>query len=180
MWIRKWGAAHPPPPPELTPGRFTNLEDAIPAADVSPELRKWLVSHLAKMATVFSPDQSESESGAAKLLDGTKIFEIPTKNPASRLYVLSERKSAMCGATGNCPIQLVEVSARGVHLIAEDGGWGFYANPHRGLSYPDIFIVTHMSAREATVNGYANVAGEWGLLYCGEIVVDKRDVHVCR
>jgi hypothetical protein len=93
--------------------------------------------------------------------------------------------SCVCGATGNCPIELVEDRAGHIQVIDDSIGWGLYVYPRQGRPYPDIFVVSHMSGSEADVVGYSNVAGEWGQLYCGKITLDdngreKSDVGLCR
>ena len=179
---------HPLPPPELTLDSFTQFGDADSATDAHTKLRKWIVSHLQKnFDDMGSGDsgslsaQGISQDKRTEILAATRVIEIPTKNPADHLYVVSPRVG--CGATGNCDIYMVEDNARGVRLVADTGGWGFYAYPHQGSPFPDIFFVSHMSAGEVDVDGFSNAGGEWGLLYCGKIVLGEQeedDVHLCR
>ncbi len=112
------------------------------------------------------------------------ITFLALKNRGTHLYVVNPRMNCLCGATGNCPIELVEENAGGVRRVAGTIGWGFYAYPHQDSPYPDIFIPSHVSCCEISVVGYSNVAGEWGQLYCGKIVTDggqqeTDDVQVC-
>jgi len=143
---------HLPPPPPM-PDRFDSFRDADPAADLSPAVRNWLDSYLRASHLGHTPFFQQA-------LDSSVAVEIPTKNAATRLYILSQQAGApICGATGNCPIELVEQSSHGVRLLVDpaESGEGFYAHTHEGSLYPDVFIVTSMSAFESDVNGYSNV-----------------------
>lgn len=118
-------------------------------------------------------------------LDSLKIIELPVKKTGVRLYFVSPVALEMCGATGNCEIELVEENATGVHSIANENGWGVYAHFREGSPYPDIFISTHLSARETRVTGYVKAPGFWGLLYCGSIQTGDQgkrtaEIQVCR
>lgn len=183
-------AAHFPPPPQLTLESFDHLGQPIPIARVSPELRNWVKD----LATKFAP--SCSDHGAlhpapedaltvakSKLLNATRIIQIPSRSAAWRLYFVSQFSSCVCGATGNCNVQLLEDRDGRIHLAAKDTGFGFYAKPHKGSPYPDIFIAGNLSAFESVVDGYVNAGGHWGLLYCGKILnngPEKSEIHLCR
>jgi hypothetical protein len=164
---------NPPPPPRIPEGA-KGFEKADSVTDLSPELGKWVDSY------VHASDFSQ------RALDSAVAVEVPTKNPMVRLYLVSEQARG-CG-TGGCPIQLVEQSARGVRLLVEAGGWGFYAHNHEGSVYPDVFVCQRVGMDETDVTGYSEVGGQWVLLYCGKIqyvlrgkiFVGKGDVHVCR
>jgi len=172
--------------PSITLGSISWFEYSVSAADTSADVGKWLATELHKRVGKDCLDSGSSSATGAledkteELLKGTIIIEIPITKPASHLYLVSPRTSCMCGATGNCPIEIVEENASGVHNIVEEmgnrfplSGNGFYLNSHPGSPYPDIFITSHMSAFETDVAGYSNVGGEWGQLYCGEILRDR-------
>jgi TonB family protein len=187
---------HPQPPPELTLDSFRDSDGFMPTEHLSAKMRDWLSSYWLKMmddpgcADVASrpfplthPPKDSSPKAIVELLAESIALEIQTDNAASRVYVV--QPSCGCSPTGNCPIELVEDRAGQVHLIADAGGWGLYIYPRQGRPYPDIFVVSHMSATEADVAGYSNVEGQWGPLYCGKITIDdngqeKSDVDVCR
>jgi TonB family protein len=186
----------PPPPPELTRDNFRNPDGVIPPVHLSAEMRDWLSTYWLEMmdergcADVASrpfalthPPKETSPKAIVELLAESITLEIQTENPASHLYVV--QPGCGCGATGNCPIELIEDRAGHIHVIADSGGWGIYVYPRQGRPYPDIFTVGHMSGSESDVTGYSNVGGEWGPLYCGKITWDdsgreKSDVDVCR
>jgi Gram-negative bacterial TonB protein C-terminal len=171
---------HPPPPPDLSNGTFQQFDGTRAAAPVSPELQDWLAGFLRKMTDENCPDDRQFEDSKGSLPAGSMFVDIPINAPAHRLYVVSERKSCMCGATGNCPIQVVEEDVRGVHVVADTEGWGFLAYTRQGSPDPDLFFAAHMSASETDVVGYVSADGEWGPLYCGQIVDGKSNVQVCR
>jgi len=181
----------PPPPPELTTDSFTLTDAEDDNVQISPEFRKWLGSDLQKMfdesscpASAFRSAKAADTDTATKLLNEATIVDLPTKNTTVHVYFVGITMSCMCGATGNCSILLVEENGSDVHPIAETSGWGYYVRLRQGSAYPDIFIASHMSASETDVAGFANLAGEWGQLYCGAIFgngqSEKNEVHVCQ
>ena len=179
------------PVPELSRANFIWNAAIDSDPDVSAALQKWLVADLHKKEDCDRDcSQSSSADGTASdpenvLPAGTIIAEIKTTNPVVRLYVASLRKSECCGATGNCPMELVEENTGSFRRIAMTFGTGFYAPLRQGSTYPEIFIASHQSAGEMGVDGYSNVSGQWGQLYCGNITInddqhEKNNVRVCK
>lgn len=181
-------AAHLPPPPQLTLKSFGYRRQPTPIAKVSPELRKWVTDLADKSAPLCAEygaphpiSRDALKAAKRKLLDATRIIQIPTRAPAWRLYFVGQLVSCVCGATGNCNVYLLEDRNGRIHLVAKDSGFGFHVELHKGSPYPDIFIANNMSAFESGVDGYVNVGGHWGLLYCGEILTEgKSNIHLCR
>jgi hypothetical protein len=166
-------------------GDFTAARDGDSVETLSPELKLWLRSDAAACGNSFSWSEAERAQKRKACLDSLKIIELPVKKTGVRLFYVSPVALEMCGASGNCEIDLVEEDATGVHPIANASGWGFYAHFRAGSPYPDIFIATHISGRETRVIGYVNASGFWGLLYCGSILSDGEvrktaEMQVCR
>ena len=118
----------------------------------------------------------------AKHGDIIGVFEIPVPRPGTRLYVVSPRVDS--GVTGNCPKYLVEETGGNAHSVVETIGSGFYVYQRADSPYPDIFIASHASARKVGIAGYVKAGGEWGQLYCGEIVInddesERDEVRIC-
>jgi hypothetical protein len=88
----------------------------------------------------------------------------------------------MCGASGNCPLELVEVDAKGVHCVIDSMGGEVALRQRRNAQYPEIFSVSHMSAEYANIAGFIKIGGKWGQLYCGKYFDDWIDseIHLCR
>jgi TonB family protein len=189
---------HPPPPPELTLDSFRDSEGFLPTEHLSAEMREWLSSYWLKMMdepacadfasrpfALTHPPKDNSPKAMVEPLAESITLEIQTDNPACHVYIVYPKMSCVCGATGNCPIELMEDRAGHINVIASDNGWGIFVYPRRGSQYPDIFVAHNMSASESDVTGYSNVGGEWGMLYCGKITTDdsgreKSHVDVCR
>lgn len=192
-------SSHPHIAPALSRASFSWVELAQSAAEVPSALRKWLASDLQKILDRQACTDSDSISAQIALRemksllpDAIRIIAVPVANPGVHLYLVSPRIGCLCGGTGNCPIELVEENVRendsengsGFRSVAATDGTGFYVYPGSGSPYPDIFIASHSSATKIGVVGYSNAAGEWGELYCGEIVLDpdhgERDnIQVC-
>jgi len=166
-------------------GDFTAASDADSASTISPNLRSWLRSDAATCGKALPWSGAELAEKRKACLDALKIIELPVKRRGVRLFFASPIARDMCGASGNCEIDLVEEDATGVHPIADANGWGFYAHFRAGSAYPDIFVATHVSSRETSVTGYVNASGFWGPLYCGSIQSDYQgketaEIQVCR
>jgi hypothetical protein len=88
----------------------------------------------------------------------------------------------MCGATGNCPFELVEVNAKAVHCVIDSMGSEVLLRQRKDAQYPEIFSLSHMSAAYANIAGFIKIGGEWGELYCGTYFADgiESEIHVCR
>jgi len=172
---------HPPPPPHLTDSSFNEFRDATPVADGPPEIRKWLLSQMQNdFAYSF-----QSKRGAWKGLKHglpAKMVEIPTGVPASRIYIIIDNIESpttgysLCG-NGGCDIWWVVDDAGAVRDGYRSAGWGFNVWRHKGSPYPDIFLISSTGPRETDVDGYANIGGHWGLLYCGTL---QHGIQVCR
>lgn len=173
----------PPPAPQITLDSLEGFRDAIPVVDGPSEVSKWVLSQLQKD---FTYSFWAKRGGFAGLKDQlpAKMVEIPTKSPASRIYLVTDKvispnvgNAVLCGGTGNCDIWLVEDDAGVIHQGIRSGGYGFYARPRKDSPFPDIFIASNMSASETDVGGYVNVGGYWGLLYCGTV---EQGIYLCR
>jgi hypothetical protein len=179
-WLRSQEVQSPPP--KLSIASFTRTGNAKPIEAWSPELRRWLPS----LVDRYFPGLSKSEQAEKRkeTLASIKIFGLPVRQAGAHLYLVNTATPEMCGATGNCAIELVEENANGIHSIASESGWGYYAGFHADSNYPDIFIASHMSSRETAVAGYVRVGGVWERHYCGAILTgdDGREAlefHVC-
>lgn len=206
------GNVPPPSPPPNISGTFTGFERAERShgryagfrctdclVDISPELRRWLAADLKKQidhledGSESSPEflslDAELQNLKVPLPASVEVIEIPIRKTGAHLYLFRPHivSGALCGATGNCSIELIEEDASGIRTVVESFGGGYSVHPHNGSSYPDIFIYSHMAAGLANVAGYSNVDGSWGQLYCGEITWtgdaqgrEKDDIHVCQ
>lgn len=166
-------------------GDFTAAREADSVETLSPKLKLWLRSDAATCGNKISWSEAERAEKRKACLDSLKIIELPVKKTGVRLFFVSPVALDMCGASGNCEIDLVEEDATGVHPIASANGLGFYAHFRAGSPYPDIFIETHISGRETRVTGYVNASGFWGLLYCGSLPSAAEgkvtaEIQVCR
>jgi TonB family protein len=154
-----------PPPPPPVPEKVQDFSRAEPAADLSPALGKWIDSYLR--------DSRFSE----RALDSAVAVEIPTRKPSVRLYMVSETAGDECG-TGGCPFQLVEPSAHGFRLLVSDSPANFfYTHTRPEAVYPDVFVEHRLGMLDDEITGYAEVGGEWVVLYCGSYATG---VQVCR
>jgi hypothetical protein len=175
-------AFHPPPPPELTLDSFLHsFQNAAPVADGPPEIRKWVVSQMRKDFSYSFPAKQGAWKGLKYGLPA-KMVEIPTGVLASRIYIIIDNVESpstgysLCG-NGGCDIWWVVDDAGTVRDGFRSGGWGFYVRRRKGSPYPDIFTAGTTGPGEVDVDGYVNVGGYWGLLYCGTI---EGGIHVCR
>lgn len=202
----------PPPPPAISWASFKTFEhfsresghpswkcpDCI--LNPSPELRKWLSTELTRLyGDVPGGDISDCPSAQAALtalndpnaelpvgLEGLEVIEVPVERPGAHLYLFRPHFSCMCGASGNCAIELIEEVSGGIRAVANLGGGAYSIQARAGSPLPDVFTYSHMSATEGTIVGYSNVDGMWGQLYCGEITwtgdqsKETDDVHVCQ
>ena len=201
----------PPPPPDISAsfkrferavrsdrGRYAGFKCTDCVVAISPELRKWLAADLKKQidhlqdGSESSPEflslEAELQNTEVPLPVAIELIEVPIQKPGTHLYLFRPyiTNSALCGATGNCSIELIEAGPGGIHATDSFGG-GYSIHPHKDSPYPDIFIYSHISAGSTGVAGYSNSDGFWGQLYCGEITQggadvkeEKDDVHVCR
>jgi TonB family protein len=164
------------PPPLVADLTFSFLESSKPATHVSPSLQKWVNEELQRKRTFFSCD-------ALTPTDDDKIIQVPVVDPTAQLYLLFPHERCMCGASGNCPFELAEVDARGVHTVIDWMGGEFALRQRQGAQVPDIFSISHMSAEDADIAGFVKIAGTWGQLYCGKYFnsnSEKSEIHVCR
>jgi hypothetical protein len=107
-----------------------------------------------------------------RLRDHTRLVDIDDRPGSYRLYLVSIEDPCICGATGNCAIDLVEVEPGRIRIVGGASGWG-YALVHREgpLGLPDVFLIQNMSAADSVAAGFANLGGEWGQLYRGASVL---------
>lgn len=184
---------------ERSQGRYAGFKCTDCVVNISPELRKWLAADLKKQIDHFedgsesSPEflslEAELQNLKVPLPAAVEVIEVPIQKPGTHLYLFRPRivSGALCGATGNCSIELIEEDASGTHMVVESFGGGYSIHTHSGSSYPDIFIYSHRAAGLTSVAGYRNVDGLWGQVYCGEIASsgddlgqEKDDIHVCQ
>lgn len=164
------------PPPLVTELTFSFLKSSKPATHVSASLQKWVNEELQRKRTYFSCDVFTSASD-------DKIIQVPVVDPTAQLYLLFPHEVCMCGASGNCPFELAEVDARGVHTVIDSMGGEFALRRRKGAEVPDIFSVSHISAEYANIGGFVKIAGTWGQLYCGKYLsynTEESEIHVCR
>jgi TonB family protein len=163
------------PPPLLTDLSSPFSKSDEPAPHLSVSLQKWLDEDLKRKRAFFSCDASTSNSDNI-------IVQIPVTDPAAQLFLLLRRESCMCGASGNCPFELVEVNAKGVRCVIDSMGGEVVLRQRKDARYPEIFSLSHMSAAYASIAGFIKIGGEWGQLYCGNDFADgiESEIHVCR
>ena len=163
------------PPPTVSDLSFSFLESKT-ATQLSPALQKWLDEDLRKKRAYFSCDASASTSD-------DKIIQVPVLDTATRLYIVFRHEQCMCGASGNCPLELVEVDATAVHSVIDSSGGEVALRRRKDASVPDIFSESHMSAAYASIVGFVKIAGNWGQLYCGTYFgskTEESEIHVCQ
>ena len=173
--------AHTYRPAPLTGVEFLTNRPAIPVASLPPELRSWL-------GTVVQPHLEsipDREAKANERLAGTTAVNIPTTQPGASLYLFTTRTPEECGNHGQCHTRLVEDRGGVINLIADASASGFTTHTHAGSPYPDVFLSDYGGASHLIIRGYSNIAGEWGQLYCGDILTSsggdvQNDVHQCR
>jgi TonB family protein len=163
------------PPPLLTELSSPFLKSGAPPKHLPVSLQKWLDEDLQRKRAFFSCDVSASASDNI-------IVHIPVKDTGAQLFLVLRRESCMCGASGNCPFELVEVNAKGVHCVIDSMGGEVVLRQRKDTQYPEIFSLSHMSAAYASIAGFIKIGGEWGQLYCGNDVADgiESEIHVCR
>jgi protein TonB len=136
--------ALPLPPPKVSSadfsgfGRFVRSGEThvyrcdVCVTDASATLRKWLAEELRNEAKA-AEDGSESSpevvsvekqvmNAVEPLPETIELVEAPVKESGVELYILRLRLAAFCGATGNCPIKVIEADSAGPHKVAEDFG----------------------------------------------------------
>jgi Gram-negative bacterial TonB protein C-terminal len=163
------------PPPLLTELSSPFLKPDEPAPHLSVSLQKWIDEDLQRKRFFFSCDASTSNSENI-------IVQIPVKDLTAQLFLVLHRDSCMCGATGNCPFELVEVNGKGVHCVIDSMGSEVVLRQRKNAQYPEIFSLSHMSAAYASIAGFIKIGEEWGQLYCGTYFADgiESEIHVCR
>jgi hypothetical protein len=201
----------PPPPPDIlgsfkfferaerSNGRYAGYKCVDCLVNIPPEFRKWLAADLKKQidhledGSESSPEflslEAELQNLEVPLPATIEVIEVPIQKAGTHLYLFRPHivGGALCGATGNCSIELIEENASDIRTVVESFGGGYSIHAHSGSPYPDIFVYSHMAAGLANVAGYVNVDGLWGQVYCGEITwsgdnlrEEKDDIHVCR
>lgn len=186
----KGATVSPPPPPHLSFTNFYGAAQAFSTPPISPALRSWLMSYLHDLTKEFGETDS-SDAIVHDLEQGIvpDAIELSTvwnsSENSSHIYVFRFDNREACGATGNCPEEILQEDARGVQLLVDSSGSGIYVRERAGADHPDIFISSHMAADEIGVVGYSEYGGQWGQMYCGDITTDEngkeRDsVAVCQ
>jgi TonB family protein len=163
-------------PPKLMREDFTWIERSDSSSDVSAALRKWIATDLSDKKKHTYCDDSECDSLREKLRDPNveiqdeiAIIELAANHSGAKIYLIRPQIQAMCGATGNCSILLVEENTAGIHSFAETYGGGYNLSPNSRSGFPNIFIASNSGGGIIAVQGFSNFAGEWGQLYCGHI-----------
>jgi hypothetical protein len=172
-------AFQPPPPPQLTIESFISgsnnaFENATPVADVPPDIRKWLLLQMQK-DSLYSPWAKQGAFKSMKYGLPAKMVEISAGVPNSRTYLITNDVvsrgfglgAVLCGK--NCGIWQVEDDAGTVRDAVTTAGWWYYVRRRKGSPFPDIFTVSSTGPEETDVDGYANIGGHWGPLYCGTL-----------
>jgi TonB family protein len=183
----------PWPVPNLSSISFDSVGDSVKIPAPSPAMERWLEKNAARHSEDCSKYvdpadnaayESETQTRARllkRLRDHTSLVDIDDRPGSHGLYLVSIEDPCICGATGNCGIDLVEVESGRIRIVGSASGWG-YALVHREgpLGLPDVFLIQNMSAADSMVAGFANLGGEWGQLYCGAGENDHLDIKQCR
>ncbi len=181
------------PAPNISFNSFHGIGNSVKIPAPSPAMEKWLkknaASHSEDCSEYYDPtdnaaNESEAQTHARlvkRLRDHTRLVDIDDRPGSYRLYLVSIGDPCVCGATGNCEIDIVEVEPGRIRIVGGASGWG-YALAHREgpLGLPDVFLIQNMSAADSVVAGFANLGGEWGQLYCGAGENDHLDIKQCR
>ena len=175
--------AHTYRPAPLTGAEFSVARAGMPVANLPNELRTWLTSVV--QPHLESVPQSDRDAKAKERLAGTTAVAIPTTAAGVQLYLLTTRTPEDCGNHGQCHTRLVEDRGGIIYLIADASASGFTTHTHAGSPYPDVFLSDYGGASHLIIRGYSNIGGEWGQLYCGDILTSVSsdlhdDVHQCR
>jgi TonB family protein len=187
------GKPKPWPVPNISFSSFDGIGDSVKIPAPSPAMEEWLEKNAARHTEdcseyVDPADNAANESKEqthARLLkrlrDHTSLVDIDDRPGSYRLYLVSIEDRCICGATGNCSIDIVEVEPGRIRIVGSASGWG-YALVHREgpLGLPDVFLIENTSAADSVVAGFANLGGEWGQLYCGAGENDHLDIKQCR
>jgi len=167
------------PNPNLTSKSFAFFESHRSTTQYSDSLQKWLKEDLRKQ-------NKEMACGDPGLAYDTDVFQLGLGDRDDHLYLVARQKKCLCGATGNCPLELVEENKSGIRQVAAASGWGVALDLRNGASSPDVFFISNMGGGQSNVAGFIKAAGEWGQLYCGQInssldsgTGEKDDVHIC-
>lgn len=164
---------HIPPrhPPRLTLDTFRmNYEHPLAPSALSGRFQKWIAAQVKD----FVGDMPDDTSAYKPHLS---VSRLPLQVVGARLYVVQYNVHELCGATGNCQMDLVEENASGIHPVGlEFSGWSFYARQPVNSQYPEVFFVTNGGGGHQGIAVYSRLAGQWGPLYSGSISVDE-DEH---
>jgi hypothetical protein len=177
--------------PQLSLANFTAAEGSTPLKNVPASLKRWLASSVDRdwneTLQYSYPGLTAAERAEQKkeILAALTVFELPVKAAGEHLYLVNHPIRPYCGATGNCTLELVEESRGAVRSIASESGWGYDAPFREGAAYPDVFISTHMSARETAISGYVRTGAAWKRVYCGAIATtddgkETADIRLCQ
>ncbi len=175
--------AHAYRPSPVTGAQFFVSQPQIPVGSLSPNLQSWLAT--AVQPHLESIPAADREAKGNERLAGTTAVSLPTNSPDVRLYLFTTRTPDECGNHNQCHTRLVEDRGGVIHLIADASSNGFTTRTHAGSPYPDVFLSDYAGASHLLIRGYSNIAGEWGQLYCGDILTSssgdlQNDVHQCR
>ena len=175
--------AHTYRPAPLTGAEFFVSRPQIPLGSLSPNLRSWLAT--AVQPHLESVPLSDREAKGNERMAGTTVVSIPTNTPDIHLYLFTTRTPDECGNHNQCHTRLVEDRGGVIRLIADASSNGLTTHAQPGSPYPDVFLSDYAGASHLLIRGYRNIAGEWGQLYCGDILTSssgdiQNDVHQCR
>ncbi len=176
--------AHKYRPAPLSGSEFKEDHPAMAVASMPPALRNWVTAAI--QPHLESIPSAQREARVKERIAGTMAVSIPTTAPGSHLYLVTTRTADECGNHGQCHTRLVEERDGVARLIADASANGFAVHKNAGSPYPDVFLSDYGGASHLIIRGYSNVGGEWGQLYCGDILTGngdrdvQNDVHECR
>jgi Gram-negative bacterial TonB protein C-terminal len=137
--------------------------DLVSLSSLPPSLSKWYRSHVVHESQDYPDDQKQDF--IHEYLQGTSVRRIFKKSKGAALYLFHSVGPEICGATGNCPMLVVEYDGQTATLAVDGFAWGYTLRQRKGAAFPDIFFSGHFRAGETSVVGYGEAGGLWGPLY---------------
>lgn len=161
------------PPPSVAELSFSLRRSAKPAENLPVLVQQRADEDLGKKRASFYCELSTSPSGRT-------VVQVPAQGG---LFLVFYYGACMCGASGNCPVEVVELDQQGVHVVLDSWAGEVALRQRKNVPVPDLFFISHMSAEYAGIAGFVKVDGLWGQLYCGTLysqATQKSEIHVCR
>lgn len=157
--------AHTYPMPRLELGDFGQAPggDLVSLSSLPPSLSKWFRGHVVQQSQDYPDDQKQDF--IHEYLQGTTVRRIFQRNKDATLYLFQSEGPEICGATGNCPMLIVEYDGQAATVAVDVSAWGYTLRQRNGAAFPDIFFSAHFGAGETLVVGYGEAGGLWGPLY---------------